>query len=111
MHEAGLVTSGGAGSSVVAEGHGGLIAWQPAGCPLQHCPIEITSLPSRRTLTARSPGQYGFLGQGNAWRSSPTAPSSPDSLALTGLSSYNSTLFVPALVNTSTGTVRLGRVS
>jgi hypothetical protein len=89
-------------------GHGSLIAWQPAACPLR-CPIEITSIPAGRTLTVRSPLPYGFLGQGG------DMAFSPDGTELAGLVSVSrpnpetAERFLPALVNTATGTVRLVR--
>jgi hypothetical protein len=89
-------------------GHSSLIAWQPAACPLR-CPIEITSIPAGRTLTVGSPLPYGFLGQGGDMAFSPDgtelaalASASPPNPDVTGR-------FVPALLNTATGTVRLVR--
>jgi len=87
-----------------------LIAWQPADrCPLQHCPIEITSTPDGRTLTVRSPFRYGFLPQGVDAAFSPDGTQLAGFISLNRLSSYSSAVFVPAIVNTSTGTVRLAR--
>jgi hypothetical protein len=89
-------------------GHGSLIAWQPAACPLR-CPVEITSIPAGRTLTVRSPLPYGFLGQGG------DMAFSPDGTELAALTSASppdpdtTGRFVPALVNTATGAVRLVR--
>ena len=89
-------------------GHGSLIAWQPAACP-QRCPVEITSLPAGRTLTVRSPLPYGFLGQGGDMAFSPDGT---ELAALTSASPPNPDTtgrFVPALVDTATGAVRLVR--
>jgi hypothetical protein len=87
-------------------GRSSLIAWQPAACP-QRCPIEITSIPEDRTVTARSPLPDGFLGQGGDMAFSPDGtelaaltsdrPPNPDHIGR----------FVPALVSTATGAVRL----
>jgi hypothetical protein len=87
-----------------------LIAWQPAArCPLQHCPIEITSTPAGRTLTVRSPFRYGFLPQGGDAAFSPDGTQLAGFISLNRLSSYGAAVFVPVIVNTSTGTVRLAR--
>ena len=89
-------------------GRGSLIAWQPTAC-LQRCPVEITSLPAGRTLTVRSPLPYGFLGQGGDMAFSPDGT---ELAALTSASPPNPDItgrFVPALVNTATGAVRVVR--
>ncbi|HEV3292698.1 MAG TPA: hypothetical protein VG123_27305, partial [Streptosporangiaceae bacterium] len=89
-------------------GQSSLIAWQPTACP-QRCPVEITSIPADRTLTVRSPLPGGFLGQGG------DMAFSPDGTELAALTSLNppnpdtAERFMPALVNTATGTVRLVR--
>jgi hypothetical protein len=90
-------------------GRGSLIAWQPAGCPLQHCPVEITSTATGRTLTVRSPLRYGFLGQGNDMAFSPDGTELAALISINPLSSYSQPRFFVALVNTATGTVRLVR--
>jgi hypothetical protein len=86
-----------------------LIAWQPAGCPLRHCPVEITSTATGRTLTVRSPLRYGFLGQGNDMAFSPDGTELAALISINPLSPDSESRFVPALVNTATGTVRLVR--
>jgi hypothetical protein len=89
-------------------GQSSLIAWQPMACP-QRCPVEITSIPADRTLTVRSPLPGGFLGQGG------DMAFSPDGTELAALTSLNppnpdtAERFMPALVNTTTGAVRLVR--
>jgi hypothetical protein len=89
-------------------GQTSLIAWQPAACP-QRCPVEITSIPAGRTLTVRSPLPGGFLGQGGDMAFSPDGT---ELAALTSVSPPNpdtAERFMPALVNTATGAVRLVR--
>ena len=88
-------------------GRGSLIAWQPAGCPFQHCPLEITSTPAGRTLTVRSPTRYGFLGQGNDMAFSPDGAQLAALISTGPLRPTSAPPFVPALVNTATGKVRL----
>jgi hypothetical protein len=89
-------------------GHSSLIAWQPTACPLR-CPVEITGLPTGRTVTVHSPLPYGFLGQGG------DMAFSPDGTELAVLTSARppnpdiTARFVPALVNTATGAARLVR--
>ena len=90
-------------------GRSSLIAWQPAACPLQHCPIEITSTSTGRTLTVRSPLRYGFLGQGVDVAFSPDGTELAAFISVNPLSPDDEPRFVPALVNTATGTVRLVR--
>jgi hypothetical protein len=86
-------------------GRGSLIAWQPAACSRLSCPIEITSTSTNRTLTVHDPQGTGFLGQGN------DAAFSPDGKMLALFVNQPHTRkfegFVPALVNTATGRVRL----
>jgi hypothetical protein len=83
------------------------VAW--TRCPIGSCPIEITSIPSMRTVTVRSPLPYGFA-QGAAF--------SPDGSRLAvfertaSLSSpccANSSVL--AIVNTRTGAVRSVRAA
>jgi hypothetical protein len=81
-------------------GRGSLIAWGPAGCRGQSCPIDITSTATWRTLTVRDPQHSPFLGQGG------DAAFSPDGASL-AVFIGSPGRFVPALVNTATGTVRL----
>ena len=89
-------------------GHGSLIAWQPAACPLR-CPIEITSIPAGRTLTVRSPLPYGFLGQGGDMAFSPDGTELAALISVSRPNPDTAERFMPALVNTATGTVRLVR--
>jgi hypothetical protein len=89
-------------------GHGSLIAWQPAACPLR-CPIEITSIPAGRTLTVRSPLPYGFLGQGGDMAFSPDGTELAALVSASRPNPETAERFMPALVNTATGTVRLAR--
>ena len=90
-------------------GSGGLIAWQPAACPPQHCPVEITSTPSGRTLTVHSPLRYGFLGQGGDMAFSPDGTMLAALVSVGPLTADTASPFVPALVSTAIGTVRLVR--
>jgi hypothetical protein len=90
-------------------GRNSLIAWAPASCIPENCPIEITNTATRATVTARSPLPYGFA-QGAAF--------SPDGTRLAvfertaGINSSccanNSVL---AIVNTRTGAVRAVRAA
>ncbi len=85
-------------------GRGSLIAWQSAACRQLSCPIEITSTSADRTLTVHSPRGQGFLGQGG------DAAFSPDGRTLAAFVNPRQPAaesFVPALVDTATGTVRL----
>jgi len=88
-------------------GRAGLIAWGSAACRQLECPIEITSTATRRTLTVRLPRGFGFIGQGG------DAAFAPDGRTLAGfvnaLNGHPFGGFVPALVNTATGRVRLVR--
>jgi hypothetical protein len=88
-------------------GRGSLIAWQPAGCTPQHCPLEITSTPVGRTLTVHSPTRYGFLGQGNDVAFSPDGTQLAALVSSGPLRPTSAPRFVPTLVNTATGIVRL----
>jgi hypothetical protein len=81
-----------------------LIAWAPAPCTSENCPVEITDTATRATVTARSPLPYGFA-QGAAF--------SPDGTRLAVFeqtASINSSCCannsVLAIVNTRTGAVR-----
>jgi hypothetical protein len=47
-----------AGPVTPPDAHYSLIAWQR--CALRSCPLEITSIPSLRTVTVRSPLRHGF---------------------------------------------------
>lgn len=87
-------------------GRSSLIAWQPAECPPQHCPIEITSTATGRTLTVRSPLRYGFLGQGNDMAFSPDGTQLAALISINPPSPDSEPQFFPALVNTTTGTVQ-----
>jgi hypothetical protein len=87
---------------------GSLIAWQPAACP-QRCPVEITSIPAGRTLTVRSPLPYGFLGQGGDMAFSPDGTELAALISVSPPNPDTAERFMPALVNTATGTVRLVR--
>jgi hypothetical protein len=93
-----------------ASGHSGLIAWLPAPCRRLSCPIEITRTPGGRTLSVPSPVHGGFfLFQGG------DAAFSPDGTELAALVSTgplradSAPPFLPTLVDTATGTVRLVR--
>jgi hypothetical protein len=88
-------------------GRAGLIAWGSDACRQLECPIEITSTATHRTLTVRLPRGFGFIGQGG------DAVFSPDGRTLAGfvnaLHGHPIGGFVPALVDTATGRVRLVR--
>jgi hypothetical protein len=89
-------------------GRGSLIAWQPAACP-QRCPVKITSIPAGRTLTVRSPLPGGFIGQGGDMAFSPDGTELAALVSAGPPNSDTAERFMPALVNTATGTVRLVR--
>jgi hypothetical protein len=38
-----------------------LLAWEPGGCAVWHCPLKITNTSTMRTVTVRSPLRYGFM--------------------------------------------------
>ena len=88
-------------------GRAGLIAWRSDTCSHLSCPIEITSTATHRTLTVRGPRGFGFVDQGG------DAAFSPDGRTLAvffiPLHQRPYAGFVPALVNTATGGVRLVR--
>ena len=93
------------GASTAPGARSSLLAWQPAGCLLGNCPIEITDTSSLTTVTAGSPLHHGFTTSGAAF--------SPDGTRLavfartaspSSLSPGTSEL---ALVTTSTGAARL----
>lgn len=88
-------------------GRSSLVAWQPGACRQLSCPIEITSTAADRTLTVHNRWGHGFLGQGA------DAAFSPDGRTLAAFIHLphqgSAEAFVPALVNTATGTVRLVR--
>jgi hypothetical protein len=86
-----------------------LIAWAPAPCMSENCPVEITDTATRATVTARSPLPYGFA-QGAAF--------SPDGTRLAVFertASINSSCCannsVVAIVNTRAGAVRAVRAA
>jgi hypothetical protein len=86
-----------------------LIAWQPNGCGLQHCPINVTNTATHVTVTVRSPLRYGFLDQGDDVAFSPDGSELVGFISLNALNPNQAALFVPALVNTSSGAVRVLR--
>ncbi len=86
-----------------------LIAWQPDGCGLQHCPINITNTATHATVTVRSPLRYGFLNEGDDAAFSPDGSELVGFISLNALNPNQAALFVPALVNTSSGAVRVLR--
>jgi hypothetical protein len=86
-----------------------LIAWQPDGCGVQHCPIEITDTATHATLTVRSPLRYGFLNAGDDGVFSPDGSDLVGFISLNALNPSQPALFVPALVSPRTGAVRVLR--
>lgn len=90
-------------------GSGSLIAWRPAACRTLSCPVEITSTATGRTLAVRSPARFGFLTQGNDAAFSPDGRTLAALVSISPLNPDASARFVPALVDTLTGAVRLIR--
>ena len=85
-------------------GRSSLIAWLPARCARLPCPIKITSTATGHTQTVHPPPGYGFV-----WQGGNMAFSSDGRELATFVSPglHGATTFVPALVNTATGTVRV----
>jgi hypothetical protein len=86
-----------------------LLAWEPGGCRLWHCPLEITNTATMGTLTVRSPLRYGFI------ISQSGAAFSPDGTKLAAFASATDPLSGAgpeselALIDTRTGAVQLVR--
>jgi hypothetical protein len=86
-----------------------LLAWEPGGCGVWRCPLEITNTGTMRTLTVRSPLRYGFM------ISQSGAAFSPDGTKLAAFASVTDPLSGAgpeselALINTRTGAVQLVR--
>lgn len=86
-----------------------LLAWEPGGCAVWHCPLEITNTSTMRTLTVRSPLRYGFM------ISQSGAAFSPDGTTLAAFANATNPLSGAGpeseltLINTRTGAVRLIR--
>lgn len=86
-----------------------LLAWEPGGCGVWHCPLEITNTSTMRTLTVRSPLRYGFM------ISQSGAAFSPDGTKLAAFAAATDPLsgagpeseLTLININTSTGAVRL----
>ena len=85
-----------------------LLAWEPGGCAVWHCPLKITNTGTMRTLTVRSPLRYGFMISGGA-------AFSPDGTTLAAFASATDPLSGAGpeseltLINTRTGAVQLIR--
>jgi hypothetical protein len=88
-------------------GRAGLIAWWSGACRQLPCPMQITNTVARRTVTVRPPPGFGFIGQGG------DAAFSPDGRTLAvfvnPLHQHPYAGFVPILVDTATGGMRLVR--
>jgi hypothetical protein len=84
-----------------------LLAWEPGGCRVWHCPLEITNTGTMRTMTVRSPLRYGFM------ISQSGAAFSPDGTTLAAFASATYPLAGAGpeseltLINTRTGAVQL----
>ena len=86
-----------------------LLAWEPGGCGVWRCPLEITNTGTMHTLTVRSPLRYGFMisQSGSAF--------SPDGTELAAFASVTDPLSGAGpeseltLINTRTGAVHLVR--
>lgn len=83
-----------------------LLAWEPGGCGVWHCPLEITNTGTMHTLTVHSPLRYGFM------ISQSGAAFSPDGTKLAAFASVTDPLSGAGpesgltLINTRTGAVQ-----
>ena len=85
-----------------------LLAWEPGGCRVWHCPLEITNTRTMRTLTVRSLLRYGFM------ISQSGAAFSPDGSTLAAFASVTDPPGAGpeselTIINTSSGAVHLVR--